>query len=89
MKKLAIGMLVVAGLLAVVGTSWAATVMGELTKIDEKKSFYFIKDDKGKVHKVHVDATTKKTGDIKVGAQVTVDEAKGHAKSIEVMEMKK
>jgi hypothetical protein len=89
MKKLAIGMLVVAGLLAVVGTSWAATVMGELTKIDEKKSYYFVKPEKGKTKKIHFDATTKKTGDIKVGAQVTVDEEKGHAKSIEVMEMKK
>jgi len=89
MKKLAIGMLVVAGLLAVGTSSWAAMVMGELTKIDEKGSFYFVKPEKGKAKKIHFDATTKKTGDVKVGAHVMVDEAKGHAKSIEVMEMKK
>jgi hypothetical protein len=89
MKKMAIGMLVVAGLLAVGTSGWAATVTGELTKIDEKGSFYFVKDAKGKEAQIHFDATTKKTGDVKVGAHVTVDEEKGHAKSIEVMEMKK
>ena len=89
MKKIAIGMLAVAVLLAVGTSSWAATVMGELTKIDDKGSYYFVKPEKGKVKKIHFDATTKKTGDIKVGAHVTVDAEKGHAKSIEAMEMKK
>jgi len=88
-KGILIGMFAVVGLLAAVSMSWAGTVMGELTKIDEKGSFYFVKNEKGKETKIHFNDTTKKTGEIKVGAHVTVDEEKGHAKSIEVMEMKK
>ncbi len=88
-KGIMIGMFAVVGLLAVGTMSWAATVMGNLTKIDDKGSYYFVTDEKAKETKIHFDGTTKKTGDVKVGAHVKVDEEKGHAKSIEVMEMKK
>ncbi|MEW6325060.1 MAG: hypothetical protein AB1515_06700 [Nitrospirota bacterium] len=64
---------------------WAATVTGDLTKIDESGSFYIVKDDSGKEHKLSFDATTEKTGDIKEGVRVTVNEDKGHAKSIQAM----
>lgn len=75
--------------LSFVTLGWAGMINGKIEKIDEKGSFYYIKDAKGKEHKVHFDATTKTTGDIKAGAQVEVDEEKGHAKSIKVVEEKK
>jgi hypothetical protein len=74
--------------LSFVSLSWAAVLSGEVTKIDDKASVYMIKDAKGKEHKVHFDKTTVVTGEIKVGAMVEVDAAKGHAKSIKVAEKK-
>jgi hypothetical protein len=66
--------------LSFVGTGFAAMIKGTLTKIDG--SFYMVKDDKGKEHKIHFNDKTKKEGDIKDGAMVEVDEAQGHANSI-------
>ena len=88
MKRILQGMIMAVAVLSFVSLSFAAEVKGKLEKIDEKGSFYFIKDAKGTEHKVHFDATTKTTGDVKVGATVEVDEDKGHAKSIEVEEKK-
>src|SRR4030066_2550260 len=84
MKRILQGMIMVVAVLSFVSLSIEAEVKGTLEKIDEKGSFYFIKDAKGTEHKVHFDDTTKKTGDVKVGAAVEVDEDKGHAKSIKV-----
>jgi hypothetical protein len=74
--------------MSLVSTSWAGMVSGTLDKIDEKGSFYFVKDAKGKEHKIHFDNTTQKTGDVKAGTKVEVDVQKNHAKSIKVMETK-
>ena len=89
MKKTSVMLFAVALLLMSVRAGLAATIMGEITNIDDKTSMYTIKTEKGKEVKVHVNETTKKTGDVKVGAHVKVDETKGHAKSIEVEEAKK
>jgi hypothetical protein len=78
----------IVAVLAFVGTSWAGMVSGTLSKIDEKGSYYFVKDAKGKEHKIHFDNTTQKTGAVKAGARVKVDVQKGHAKMIKVMEGK-
>jgi hypothetical protein len=89
MKRILVSLLMSFTVLTWVSTGWAAMVSGTLDKIDDKGSFYFVKDSQGKDHKIHFDNTTQKTGDIKVGAHVEVDEDKGHAKSIKVMEMMK
>lgn len=89
MRRILQGMIMMIAVLSFVTLGWAGMISGKLEKIDEKGSFYHIKDAKGKEHKVHFDATTKKTGDIKAGAKVEVDEEKGHAKSIKVEEEKK
>jgi len=86
MKKMLLGMIMGVAVLSFVGLSWAGVVSGELTKVDG--SFYVVKDKDGKEHKIHFDNTTVKTGDVKAGAKVDVDEANGHAKSIKVTEMK-
>lgn len=87
MKHILQGIIMVVAVLSFVSLGWSAEIKGKLEKIDQKGSFYYIKDEKGKEHKVHFDATTKKTGDIKVGAMVEVDEERGHAKSIKVEKM--
>ncbi|MBI3610400.1 MAG: hypothetical protein HY204_06835 [Nitrospirae bacterium] len=87
MKKILLSLVMAVAVLSFVSMSWAGMVMGDLTKIDG--SFYMIKDKDGKEHKIHFDGTTKKTGDVKAGAHVEVDESNGHANSIKVMEMKK
>jgi len=74
--------------LSFVSMSWAGMISGEVTKIDDKASVYMVKDAKGKEHKIHFDKTTQTTGEVKVGAMVEVDVAKGHAKSIKVEEKK-
>ncbi|HLB02023.1 MAG TPA: hypothetical protein VJM77_02685 [Nitrospiria bacterium] len=89
MKRILFSIIMAVVILSFVSPSWAEMVMGTLAKIDEKGSFYFVKDAKGKEHKIHFDDTTKKTGDVKEGVEVKVDEDKGHAKSIEVVEVKK
>lgn len=86
MKRMLSGIIMAVAVLSFVGLSWAGMVMGELTKIDG--SFYVVKDKDGKEHKIHFNNTTQKTGDIKAGAHVEVDDANGHANSIKVMEMK-
>ncbi len=88
MKRILLSLVMAFAVLSLVSTSWAGMVSGTLDKIDDKGSFYFVKDAKGKEHKIHFDNTTQKTGDVKVGAQVEVDQDKGHAKSIKVMETK-
>jgi len=86
MKRMLSGIIMAVAVLSFVSLSWAGMVMGELTKIDG--SFYVVKDKDGKEHKIHFNDTTQKTGDVKAGAHVEVDEANGHANSIKVMEMK-
>ena len=88
MRKRIMGIVLGTAAAAVIsGTAWAGMIMGELVKVDA--SFYIVKDDKGKEAKIHFDGTTQKTGDLKPGAKVEVDEANGHAKSIKVMAEKK
>ena len=86
MKPMLLGLVVGVVVLSFVSMSWAGMVTGELTKIDG--SFYVVKDKEGKEHRIHFDNSTQKTGDIKAGANVEVDDANGHAKSIKAMEMK-
>lgn len=86
MKRMLMGMIMAVAVLSFVSMGWAGMVSGELTKVDG--SFYIVKDKDGKEHKIHFNDTTKKTGDVKAGANVEVDEANGHANSIKVMEMK-
>ncbi|HEY4485434.1 MAG TPA: hypothetical protein VI702_03800 [Nitrospiria bacterium] len=86
MKRILMGLLTAVFALSFAGLVQAGMVMGELVKIDG--DFYVVKDKDGKEHRIHTDATTKKTGDIKAGSQVEVDEANGHAKSVKPMEMK-
>jgi hypothetical protein len=76
-------------ILSLVSISWAGMVSGKVEKIDDKGSFYFVKDAKGKTHKIHFDHSTQKTGDIKTGEQVEVDVQKGHANSVKVIETTK
>ncbi|MBI4714679.1 MAG: hypothetical protein HY760_01815 [Nitrospirae bacterium] len=73
--------------LAFAGTAWAGMIQGTLMKIDGP--FYVVKDDKGMEHRIHYNESTKKEGEIKEGAKVAVDEAKGHANSIKAEAMKK
>lgn len=89
MKRILQSLIMSIAVLSFVSMGWAGMITGKLEKIDEKGSFYHIKDAKDKEHMVHFDATTKKTGDIKAGVHVEVDEEKGHAKSIKVVEEKK
>ncbi len=83
MRKFFQGLLTAAVIVSFASVSFAGVIKGKLTKIDEKKSVYVVKEGKNK-HEVHFDATTQKEGDVKVGATVEVDEDKGHAKSIKV-----
>ena len=83
MRKIFKGLLTAAVVVSFVSVSFAGMVKGKLTKIDEKKSVYVVKEGKTK-HEIHFDATTQKEGDVKVGAMVEVDEDNGHAKSIKV-----
>lgn len=87
MKRILLSLVMAVAVLSLVSTSWAGVMMGDLVKIDG--SFYVVKDKDGKEHRIHFNDTTKKTGDIKAGAHVEVDEKDGHANSIKVMEMKK
>ena len=82
MKRTLFSAVLAVAVLVFVGSGWAAVVKGTLTKIDGAN--YLVKDDKGAEHKIHFDNTTKKTGEVKEGAKVEVDEDKGHAKSITV-----
>lgn len=86
MRRILLGIIVSVAVLSFVSMSWAGMVSGELVKIDG--SFYVVKDKDGKEHRIHFNDSTMKTGDVKAGAQVNVDDDKGHAKSIKVMEMK-
>jgi hypothetical protein len=59
----------------------AKMVKGEVLRIEGEN--YFVKDEAGKEVKLHVNAQTKKEGDIKVGAKVEAQaDATGHATSI-------
>lgn len=60
----------------------AQEIKGQLTAIDG--SFYLIKDTKGVEQRVHFDQTTKKTGDVALGAQVEVYVENGHVTEIKV-----
>ncbi|MCI0527884.1 MAG: hypothetical protein L0Y56_10650 [Nitrospira sp.] len=64
-------------------------VTGEVVKISGE--MVDVKDGTGKVHSIHVDPkSTKKTGELKVGAKVMADvNDMGHANSISVQENKK
>ncbi len=59
----------------------ARTVNGEVLKIDGEN--YVVKDASGKEVKLHVNAQTKKDGDIKVGDKVEAQaDGTGHASAI-------
>jgi hypothetical protein len=59
----------------------AKTVNGEVLKIDGEN--YVVKDSAGKEVKLHVNAQTKKDGDIKVGDKIEAQaDGSGHATSI-------
>ena len=59
----------------------AATIKGEVLKIDGEN--YTVKDAAGKEVKLHVNAQTKKEGDIKVGDKIEAQaDGSGHAVSI-------
>jgi len=88
MKRILSSFVMAVVVLSFVSMSWAGMISGEVTKIDDKASVYMVKDAKGKEHKIHFDKTTQTTGEVKVGAMVEVDVAKGHAKSIKVEEKK-
>ena len=63
------------------GSSAAQTVKGEVLKIDGEN--YVVKDATGKEVKLHVNAQTKKQGDIKVGDKIEAQaDGTGHATSI-------
>lgn len=59
-------------------------IMGTVEKVDG--DMVDVKDDKGKVHKIHVDKkATKTTGEIKAGSKVEAQtDEKGHATSVTV-----
>ena len=59
----------------------AGAISGEVLKIDGEN--YVVKDATGKEVKLHVNAQTKKEGDIKVGDKVEAQsDGSGHATSI-------
>lgn len=66
------------------GSARAEMVKGKITKIDGDT--VTVKDDKGMEHTIHNDAgTTKRTGEVKVGAVVEADvTSTGHANAIMV-----
>jgi len=90
MKKLAAVVVVFCFVLAFVNVGLAMEGMkieGKVSKIEG--AFVFITDAKGKEHKLHTNDTTKKTGEIKEGAEVEAMESNGHAMSITVKAEKK
>jgi hypothetical protein len=87
-KKMLIGMVVMLLTFSFSGLSWASIVLGKVVKIDG--NVLVVKDDlAGKDRQLHIDQTTIKQGEVKVGAQVQVDvdDKTDHAKSITVKEM--
>lgn len=66
------------------GAKATGNLSGEIVKID--KEMVDVKDSAGKIHSIHIDPkTTKKSGELKVGAKVTADVTEqGHANSITV-----
>ena len=48
MKKILLSFVAGLVMVSLVGTSWAAMITGKVDKIDEKGSYYFVKDEKGK-----------------------------------------
>ncbi len=90
MKKL----LAVVAVVAVVGFSGVSfamkshEVMGEVVKMEDQ--MVDVKDSEGKIHSMHVDKTTKVTGEIVVGAHVKAEmHASGHATKVAVEAMDK
>jgi len=59
------------------------TTMGDVTGVTAGKSFE-LKDEKGKVHKFSIGKHTKITGDLKVGAKVTVTSKGKWAEEVKV-----
>ena len=84
MKKLAAVVVAFCFVLAFVniGMAMDMKVEGKVTKIEGE--FVIIKDAKGKEHKLHTNESTKKTGEIKEGAEVEAMDSNGHATSITV-----
>lgn len=89
MKSTLLTIAALTAVLAFAAVGSAAVVTGSVSKIDEKGSFYFVKDSTGKEHKLHFDKTTQRTGQIAPGAKVEINEEKGHAKSIKVVDADK
>jgi len=57
-------------------------VMGKVIKADGE--FVTIKTAEGETKTFHMDKTTKITGELKAGAHVSIEDAKGHAMSVSV-----
>lgn len=89
MKKVVLAVSALALVLAATPWATAATLMGELSKIDEKGSFYILKDSHGKETRIHFDKTTQKMGKIAVGSRVQIEEDNGHAKSVKAVDPSK
>jgi hypothetical protein len=56
---------------ATAGLAAVKKVAGDVLKVEGE--FVVVKDDKGEVHKFHVDKTTKQIGDIKAGSRVEIE----------------
>jgi len=85
MRRTLLGIIMAVVFLSFVSMTRAEMVSGQLVKIDG--SFYVIKDKDGKEHRIHFNDMTQKSGDIKPGDHVEVDNDKGHANSIKAMKM--
>jgi hypothetical protein len=85
MKRILLGIMMAVVFVSLVSMSWAEMVSGELVKIDGP--FYVVKDKDGKEHRIHFNDMTQKSGDIKPGDHVEVDNDNGHANSIKAMKM--
>ena len=86
MKKFRVFSVVAAVMIGFVTLGYAMKmhpVAGEVTKMEGE--FVEVKDTEGKTHKLHTNETTKKVGEIVVGAKVTFEEMGGHANIISVV----
>jgi len=89
MKKVSmflVAAVVAVSVVSVAMASGAHKVAGEVVKAEGE--FVEVKDSKGKVHKLHIAESTKKTGEIKAGAHVEAEaDASGHALAITAKDM--
>jgi len=91
MKKITMFLVAILVAVSFVSVSFAGgahKVTGEVVKTEGE--MVEVKDEKGKIHKLHVNKATKQTGEIKTGAKVEAEMTEeGHANSIAVKEAMK